>query len=105
MRILDEHLDPRPTEIGERFRFSKCHQHEGEAISDYVADLRRLSLHCESLITALRNQLAFGLRNEHVQQRLLKDKDLTFDVAVETAKLDETASRNTLELQVKLSDV
>ena len=46
VRILNEHLEPRPTEIGERFRLSKRHQHEGEAIAEYVADLRRLSVHC-----------------------------------------------------------
>ena len=46
------------------------------------------------LTTALGDQFVFGLRNERVQQKLLKDKNLTLDVAVETAALDETASPN-----------
>ena len=52
-------------------RFSKRHHREGEAISYYVADLRKLSVHCGfsgSLTTALRlsDQFLFGLRNERV---------------------------------------
>ena len=86
--------------------FSKLRQHNGEAISDYAADHRKVSLHCGfggSLTIAIRDQFVFGLRNELVQQRLLKDNNLMFDVAVESAKLDETASRDALEPQVKLA--
>ena len=58
-------------------------------MSDYVADLRQLSLQCGfggSLTTALRDQFVFGLGNERVQQRLLKDTNGTFDTAVETVE-------------------
>ena len=43
---LQEHLSPKPLEIAERFRFYKRNQHEGESILSYVAELRKLAIHC-----------------------------------------------------------
>ena len=96
--------------MGERFRFGRRHQHVvvdvGESVASFVAELRRLSLHCgyaANVATALRDQFVFGLRSESTQKKLVKVKDLrlrlSLKTAIETAKIDETASRDTEELQ------
>jgi hypothetical protein len=109
--ILADHLDPKPSEIGERFRFQKRTQGEGETISDYVAALRKLTIHCNygaQLETHLRDQFVFGLRDENTQRKLLKDQDLTFKSAVSTAKANEIAMKDIEELHGKsgtLTDV
>ena len=40
-----------------------------------------------------------GLRSESTQKKLVKEKTLSLETAIETAKVDETASRDTDELQ------
>ena len=40
-----------------------------------------------------------GLRSESTQKKLVKVKNLSLETAIETAKIDETASRDTDELQ------
>ena len=102
VKTMKDHLDPSPCEIGERWRFTRRNQHEGESIVSFVAALRKLSLYCkygDGLSNALRDQFVFGLRNGSTQRRLLKDPNVTFDTAVEAAKLDETAAKDTVELQ------
>ena len=40
----------------------------------------------------------FGLRSEATQKKLVMIKDLKLDLAIQTAKMDETATRDTGEL-------
>ena len=98
VKTLEDHLDPQPTEIGERFRFGRRIQNDDESVASFVAELRRLSLHCgygENLSTALHDQFVLGLCSEATQKKLVMIKDLKLDLAIETAKMDETATRDT----------
>ncbi len=64
--ILNEHLNPKPLVIAERFRFHKRNQAKGESVSEYIAELRRLSEHCQfgaGLADALRDRLVCGMHN------------------------------------------
>ncbi len=70
--ILNEHLNPKPLVIAEKFRFHKRNQAKGESISEYIAELRRLSEHCQfgaGLADALRYRLVCGMHNESTQKR------------------------------------
>ena len=49
----------------------------------------------------LRNRLVVGTANDHIQQRLLAEEELTFKRAYELAIAQETANRNTAELKQK----
>jgi hypothetical protein len=99
---LSRHLAPKPLIIAERFRFHKREQRDGETISAFVAEIRKLSQHCEfgaALDLTLRDRLVCGLRNESVQKRLLSEADLTFRRAIDIAVAMETAARDASELQ------
>ncbi|KAL1454687.1 hypothetical protein MTO96_043719, partial [Rhipicephalus appendiculatus] len=73
-------------------------QQPGESIADFVADLRRLSEHCEfgvSLEDMLRDRLVCGVRDEALQRRLLAETALDFKKAYEKALAAEYATRQT----------
>ena len=63
--LLNDHLLPKPLVIAERFRFHKRDQKEGETITVYVAELRKLTEHCKlrgALNDALRDRLVCGIK-------------------------------------------
>lgn len=100
--LLKEHLSPTPSVIAERFRFYKRDQKEGESISEYIAQLRKLSEHCDfgrALMDSLRDRLVCGLRSAAIQKRLLSERKLDFDQARQISIAMETASRDAVELQ------
>ena len=102
VETLQKHLSPRPLLIAEWFRFHKRNQLEGETVSSYLAELKKLSLYCEfgtNLNDALRDRLVCGLHNELIQKRLLSELDLSLAKASEIALAMEAAAKDTLELQ------
>ena len=102
VKLLENHLSPKPLVIAERFRFHKRDQHEGESVTVYVAELRKLSEHFDFKATlgdALRDRLVCGIKNENIQKRLLSESDLKLDKAIEIATAMETAARDAVELR------
>ena len=80
MGTLQKHLPPKPLFIAERFRFHKRNQLEGETVSSYIVELKKLTLYCEfgaSLNDAVTDRLECGLHNELIQKQLLSEAELT----------------------------
>ncbi|XP_062582729.1 uncharacterized protein K02A2.6-like [Saccostrea cucullata] len=104
VRLLNNHLSPKPIKTAERFRFDKRDQKEGETITEYVAQLKKLSIHCvfnASLNEKLRDRIVCGVRNTQIQRRLLSEKDLSYEKAVEISLAMEAAAKDATELQSK----
>lgn len=107
VNTLKNHLSPKPLVIAERFHFHNRNQSKEESISEYVAELRRLTQFCEfgaGLSDALRDRLVCGMHCQSTQKRLLSEKDLTLDKALTLAVSMETADKDALELQKKALD-
>ena len=105
---LQNHYDPKPSEIAERFHFYHRAQGPSESISEYVAELKRLATHCAfegQLESALRDRFVSGIRQESLQKCLLAEKGLTFKKAVELAKVIEAVDKSTKEMKVEASPV
>ena len=88
--------------IAERFRFHKRDQKEGESITVYVEELRKLTEHCKfggTLNNALRDRHLCGIKNENKQKKLLSVSDLTLQKAIEISSAMETAAKDAIELQ------
>ncbi|UYV73124.1 K02A2.6-like [Cordylochernes scorpioides] len=83
VNILTGHFCPRPNLIVQRYHFNK-HNQGNEPIATYIAELRRL----KSLV-----------------KRLLSEKDLTFEKAMDIALCDESASANASVLMETTPDV
>ena len=102
VELVCDHYTPKPSAIVQRFRFHSRSQKEGESIADFVAELRRLSEHCQFeavLNDMLCNRLVCGIKEVRNQRRLLVEPDLTFQKALEFAQASEAAEQNTKDLQ------
>ena len=100
--LLREHYEPQPIVVAERFHFHRRNQREGESIAEYMAALRKLSTHCDFktyLNEALRDRLVCGLRSESIQRRLLAEKELSLQKAMELSQGMEAANRNAKSLK------
>ena len=106
-KLLKDHFEPTPSVIAERYRFHRRDQAVGENITDYVAELRKLTTHCkfeettDFLEESLRDRFVCGLRSEGTRKRLLTENKLTFSKALEIAQSLEAATK---DAQLKFSD-
>lgn len=97
MQLVETHLSPKPSFISERYKFSLRSQREHESISDYVVQLKELSMFCEfknNLSDYLRDRLVSGIRSDAIKRRLLGETDLTFEKAVTIATNMEMADHD-----------
>ena len=72
--MLKSHFTTKPSVIAEHFYFHRQKQATGETATDFIAELRKLSLHCDyetHLDEALRDQFVSGLRSEAMHKWLL----------------------------------
>ena len=99
--LVRDHHQPRPSTIVQRFNFHTRTQKPGEKISEFVAQLRKLSEHCEfgeTLEDMLRDRLVCGCRDHRLQCKLLAESDLNFEKAFKIAKAAETAEKEARDL-------
>ena len=90
--------DPKPSVIVQRYKFNTRSRAEGESVATYVAALRDIAQHCEykdPLQDMLRDRLVCGLKHRGMTNRLLAEKDLMYDKALELAQAMESAERGT----------
>ena len=100
--LVQEHYQPKPSVIVQRFRFDTRVQQPGETISVFLAELRRLSEHCEfdsTLDQMLRDRLVCGTSDDKIQRRLLAEPKLTLKRALELAIAIETSEKDALDLK------
>ncbi|XP_037504865.1 uncharacterized protein K02A2.6-like [Rhipicephalus sanguineus] len=96
---VKKHVNPKPSELYAMYVFSKRDQQEGEGVADFVTALGKLSENCGfggtkfPLEEMLRDRLVFGISDNVVQERLLAEKNLTFDTAYELAITAEAAAK------------
>ena len=95
VQLLKEHQTPNPNKIAERFKFNMRDRKDGESLSVYLAELRRLTDHCDyqdQLEDMLRDLLVCGIKHERIQQHLLSEGDsLTLQRALDIAHSMESA--------------
>ncbi|KAK9695783.1 RNase H-like domain found in reverse transcriptase [Popillia japonica] len=83
--LMGNHLQPKPSDIAERYKFRHRVQENQESIANFVAVLKRLAKNCNfgnTLEDNLRDQLVFGLKSEIIRQRLFTESKLTYTKAV-----------------------
>ena len=91
------HIDPKPSKIVSRFRFSQCHRRPSQPIADFVAELRRAAEHCEfgaTLEDRLMEQLVCGIADERMQRHLLAEDKLDFNKAQRLSLALEMSSKD-----------
>ncbi|RUS83602.1 hypothetical protein EGW08_008656 [Elysia chlorotica] len=101
--ILENHHNPRPSTIVQRFKFNSRVRAPSESVRVYVAELKRLSEFCEyndSLEEMLRDRLVCGINDSRIQQRLLSERQLTFAKTLEIAQAMEAAAEGIQDLAI-----
>ncbi|KAL5517509.1 hypothetical protein EMCRGX_G003064 [Ephydatia muelleri] len=100
--LLQNHFNPAPAITVQRFKFNYRTRQNGENVATFVSELRQLAMRCDFgafLEELLRDRLVCGIKDEHIQRRLLAETNLTFKKAQDIAQALESADRNTADLQ------
>ena len=103
VKMLKDHLNPKPNTIAERFKFNSRVRKTNETISQFLAELRKLTEHCAygtTIDEMIRDRLVCGVGDKKIQQKLLSEgADLTLDRAAKIAIAMETAGKDSQEMQ------
>ena len=96
VEIMNEHLNPKPSEVMERFNFNQARQEATETVAEFTAKLKKLALNCnfKEIEVALRDQFVCGLKDHATKVELFKKSSLTFDEAYKEATARESAEKN-----------
>ena len=79
VKLVQDHLTPKPTVIVQRFKFHTRKQRPGEPVAAFVAEFRHLTEHCDfgaTLDDMLRDRLICGIADIIIQRRLLAEDEL-----------------------------
>ena len=99
---------PQRNETYERYLFNKREQEPGESIDQYCTALMRLSEYCgfttlrDSLI---RDRLILGVKNDRARKKLLEQKDLTLDKALDILRTAELTEIRASEISTEEANV
>ncbi|GBM97684.1 Uncharacterized protein K02A2.6 [Araneus ventricosus] len=99
LEMFTNYCIPRRNVVFERFKFFSCSQQEGQQVDNYLTELKTLASTCdfgdqeEGLI---RDRVVLGIRDMSLQERLLRESDLTLKKAAEFLRASE-ASKHQIE--------
>ena len=99
---LDAHFCPKSNITFLRFKFFNVKQDENQPVDDFINELKTKAQDCEfkELTDGLiRDRIVCGLSNMKLQERLLREPELTLDRAIHLCKADEDIRKQTDEIQ------
>jgi hypothetical protein len=96
-KLVQDHYQPKPSVIVERFKFSTPCQQQGETIPMYLAELK--FEFGSNLNEMLRDRIVCGTSDHRIQRRLLSEPKLTLKRALDLAIAIETSEKDALNLQ------
>ena len=89
--------------IAERFKFQQQNHQPSESISDYIAQLHKLTEHCRfegpQLEDALRDRFVAGICSSSIQRKLLSQVELTLKDAIKIAQGMESTQKQSETLR------
>ena len=102
IKVLESTYVKRTNPIFARYKLISCRQQSGESLDCYLQRLKRLSIDCDYQAVsaqlhkeeAIRDAFIGGIVSNEIRQHLLKDSNLTLQVAFEKARSLETAQSN-----------
>lgn len=106
--LLLNYIHPKPNTITERYKFKERKQLSEETIVQFIRALKKMSEHCDfglTLDNMLRDQLIWGLRDQHIKKRLLSEDGLTFKKCVELSLAMEAANNDVSQLEQRAESI
>ncbi|XP_069119065.1 uncharacterized protein [Argopecten irradians] len=98
---FESYCNPRKNITYERHVFFTRNTREGEEIDAYVTDLKTKAATCEFSTlqdSLIRDRIIGGIRNVHLRERLLREKDPTLEKCEEFCRASEASSMQLKEL-------
>ncbi|UYV62932.1 K02A2.6-like [Cordylochernes scorpioides] len=93
---FDDFCEPKKNVIFERFKFFSATQKDGESIDSFITELKGLSTSCEfesQKDSLIRDRIVYGIQGKALQERLLREPNLTLLKAIEMCKTDEISKQ------------
>ena len=94
VKLLKDHLCPKPPKTSERFKFYQIKQQSGESLSLYLARIREAATHCEfgdAYDEMISDKFVGGLLNAKTRNSLLNEDKLATAQVFDTATAKEAA--------------
>ena len=98
VEVMKKHFCPPPSEIVQRYKFNSRSRQDGELVAVYVSELRAIAQYYnfgETLELMLRDRFVCGINDQQTQKKLLAEKVLSFDKAMEIAVAIKSATQGT----------
>ena len=90
------YCEPRKNIVFERYQFWDCNQNASEPIDQWVTDLRSKAAKCEFVTfesDMIRDKVVFGVRDQRIKERLLREADLTLNKALNICRAAEISQQ------------
>ena len=94
LRKFEEYCNPRKNTVFERHQFWSRDQQEGETIDQWLTDLRTRASVCEfgdQKDLLIRDKIVFGIQDDRVKERLLRETNLTLTSATAICRAAEAS--------------
>ena len=94
---FDEYCEPRTQVIYERYRFNNRKQEAGESVAAYITELRAWLRRTVPTTGSRQTRfyvIGLGLRDDKVQERLLRINDLSLQKTIDICKAAEQTSQH-----------
>ena len=105
VKVLSDYFNPRPSTIVQRYKFNTCVRESGESVASYMAALKSLAEYCDygpKLDEMVWDRIVCGISNSRIQSRLLQERNLTYQNALDTAQAMELAAKDIADMQKEL---
>lgn len=98
---FDAYFSPRKNVVYNRYKFFTRVQEENESIDHYVTALKSLAKHCDfkEEDSLIRDRIVIGISDKQLQEALLREGDLTLEVAVKHCRAAEVSKQQSLVIQ------
>ena len=96
MNAFESYFKPQRNVVYERYVFNSWEQYQGESVDSYVTRLRKFASSCNfGTLTdeLIRDKLVIGILDRGTKGKLLREKFLTLDKAIDIARSNEVTSK------------
>ncbi|XP_031334069.1 uncharacterized protein K02A2.6-like [Photinus pyralis] len=96
-----EYCSPKKNVIFERFKFNSIVQAEGQTFDNFLTDLRKAVQTTEysDPDDMIRDRIVMGIKNKIVQERLLREADITLQKTIDFCRASEVSKNQSKVLQ------
>lgn len=95
LKKFDEIFLPKKNDLFEHYKFFNAKQRQGQSILTYLKELKLMVSNCnfKDRDVLLRDKFIFGLSDQALIEKCLRDSDITLDKAINYARAAEAASQ------------